>query len=238
MFQRISALLILLAAIMLVASPALAQDRATKLVVRNNLKDGRQFEAVFQPGRYVLHPLTKGHAVADMELHVISNPSRACFVRNDLNHPDHIGLIDRLLVEPDTAWRYFELQDTCFLRFEISNYRQGAVNIREVTKVKTVELTGEWQEVSFGPGRWTGSAKHGFFTAEYRFDPSNKGCFNPSDSFYGFASVTNFTVGAHRAFNLDAKCVLEMRGVKRVRTDDLTNKYEPQPTTIVFVKSK
>ena len=238
MFQRISVLFILLAAIMLVASPALAQDRVTKLVVRNNLKDGRQFEAVFQPGRYVLHPLTKGHAVADMELHVISNPSRACFVRNDLNHPDHIGVVDRLFVEPDNAWRYFELQDTCFLRFEISNYRQGAVNIRKVTKVRTIELTGEWQEVNFGPGRWTGSAKHGFFTAEYRFDRSNKGCFNPSDSFYGFANTTNFTVGAHWAFSLDAKCVLEMRGVKRVRTDDFTHKYEPQPQTIVFVKSK
>ncbi len=238
MFLKKVILLILLAAFALLATPALANDRVTKLVVRNNLKNGRQFEAVFQPGRYVLHPETKGHAYAKMELHVISNPSPACFVRNDLNHLDHIEVIDRLLVEPDTAWRYFELQDTCFLRFEISNYRQGAVNIRKVSKVKTVELTGEWQEVRFDPGRWTGSAKHGFFTAEYRFDRSNKGCFNPSDSFYGFANTTNFTVGAHWAFNLDAKCVLEMRGVKRVRTDDLTNKYEPQPTTIVFVKSK
>ncbi len=238
MFLKKVILLILLAAFALLATPALANDRVTKLVVRNNLKNGRQFEAVFQPGRYVLSPKTKGHVFAKMDLHVTSNPSRACFVRNDLNHPDHIEVVDRLLVEPDTAWRYFELQDTCFLRFEISNYRQGAVNIRQVAKVKTVELTGEWQEVHFNPGRWTGSGKHGFFTAEYRFDRSNKGCFSPRHSFYGFANTTNFTVGAHWAFNLDAKCVMEMRGVKRVRTDDGTRKYEPQPMTIVFVKSK
>ncbi len=237
MFPKKSLLLILLAAFALLATPALAEDRVTKLVVRNNLKNGRQFEAVFQPGLYVLHPFTLGFPDAIFELDVISNPSSACFIRGDHNHPDHIGHIDRLLLRPSAAWRYFELQDTCYLRFEIRNYYQGAVNIRQVKKVKTIELTEEWQEVTFGPGRWSGSALHKYFTAEFRYESYSHDCYGTIGD-YGFSQSKNSKLGVEVGFMLDKPCTLEMRGYHWTTDDDGNNILVPGPRTATFVKSR
>ena len=238
MFLKKSLLLILLAAFALLATPALAKDRVTKLVVRNNLKNGRQFEAVFQPGLYVLHPITLGFPSASFDLHVISNPAPACFVRGDHNHPDFLGYLDSLMLSPSDTWRYFELQDTCYLRFEIRNYYQGAVNIRQVKKVKTIELTEEWQDVTFGPGRWSGSGKHKYFSAEYEFNPNDSACNAGSNNDPGFSGTPSFSVRAGTGFILDETCVVKMRGVRSVQGDDGHYSYVPVPETVIFVKSR
>lgn len=238
MFLKKSLLFILLAAFALLATPALAKDPVTKLVVRNNLKVGRQFEAVFQPGLYVLHPVSTGHRDAGLELHVISNPAPACLIRGDHNHPDHVGHTDPKWLIPGSIWRYFEVQDTCYLRFEITNYNWGAVNIRQVKKVKTIELTADWQEVTFGPGRWSGSGLHRYFTAEYRFDHYSSPCYRyrAGNDDYGITNATEAKFGSNLAFNLDKPCTLEMRGL--LRSQDNPRKWVPGPQTVTFVKSR
>ncbi len=243
MFQRISVLLILLAAIMLVASPALAQDRVTKLVVRNNLKNGRQFEAVFQPGKYVLHSRAKGFNPARFKLRVVSNPSGACFVRGGLNGRHSTSEADRLTLDASGSWRYFELRDTCFLRFEIRNYDRGAVNIRKVKKVKTVELSAEWREITFNPGYWSGSGKTGFSTAEVEVvndnDPACKikldgnGIETPGMLY----SSTTYTSTGH-AFVLEETCRIRMRGVQAQYDENNELVHVPEPKTLTFVKSQ
>ena len=238
MFQRISVLLILLTAFALLATPAMAKDPVTKLVVRNNLKTGRQFEAVFQPGLYVLHPDTPGFYWADLKLHVISNPAPACFVRDDHNHPEFLGHLDPLMLRPSDVWRYFEVQDTCYLRFEIRDYRQGAVNIRKVRKIKTVELTEEWQDVTFTKGHWSGSGRYKYFLGQYKFDPNNSACKVRSNNGPGFSYKPSGNVSAQMGFILEETCVVKMRGRDDVWNDDGSYTAVPAAMPAIFVKSR
>lgn len=239
MFHKKSLLLILLAAFTLLASPAFAQDRVNKLVVRNNLKNGRQFEAVFQPGQYVLTPFTRSEYYAQFNLHVISDPSDACFVRGEANSPYLLGAVDPLMLETQGAWRYFELRDTCYLRFEIRNYLKGVVNIRQVKKFKTIELTDQWKQVKFNPGHWTAAGQANYFTAEFKTDDPN--CLRYKDltgQQSGFADSTQDAFGMAMAFRLDKPCVLQMRAVRAERGDDGKTVLVPvAQDTVVFAKS-
>ena len=240
MFHKKSLLLILLAAFTLLAAPAFAQDRVNKLVVRNNLKNGRQFEAVFQPGQYVLTPFTRSEYNALFKLHVISDPSDACFVRGEANSPYLLGALDPLMLNPQDAWRYFELRDTCFLRFEVRDYRKGVVNIRQVKKFKTIELTDQWKQVKFNPGHWTAAGQANYFTAEYKID-GDPNCLRYKDLTgrqSGFADRTQGGFGMAMAFRLDKPCVLQMRAVRSERDDDGKHVLVPVPQdTVVFAKS-
>lgn len=240
MFHKKSLLLILLAAFTLLASPAFAQDRVKKLVISNKLKTGRQFQAVFQPGQYVLTPETENEYYAQFKLHVISDPSDDCFVRGEANSPYLLGALDPLMLDPSGAWRYFELRDTCFLRFEVRNYRKGVVNIRQVKKFKTIELTDQWKQVKFTPGRWTASGQANYFTAEYKID-GDPNCLiyaDPTGRGHGFASRTQGAFGMRMAFRLNKPCVLQMRAVQQERNDDDKVVLVPVPQdTVVFAKS-
>lgn len=240
MFHKKSLLLILLAAFTLLAAPAFAQDRVDKLVIRNNLKNGRQFEAVFQPGIYVAVPLTHGHPYATMDIRVISNPSDACFVRGEANSPYLLGHLDPDVVDPQDVWRFFELRDTCYLRFELENYYQGAVNIRRVKKFKIIELTDQWKQVKFGAGRWTASGHANYFRAQYKFD-ANSGCREhrgKNGRRYGFDYKSQGTITGTWSFILEKPCVVQMRAVEYRTDDDGNSELVPVPQeTVAFAKS-
>ncbi|MCY3574318.1 MAG: hypothetical protein OXG92_09255 [Chloroflexi bacterium] len=221
MFKKNIVWLIVAAVLMLLASPALAQDRVNKLVIRNNLKEGRQFEAVFEPGTYILHPRTAGHPDGIFHLYAINNPSPACFIRGGHNAGEPVDEANRLrLASYDSTWGYFELGDVCYLRFEIRDYGFGAVNIRRVTKVKTIQLNADWQEVTFGAGRWSGSAINGDFQAQIRPGNASQGCSYHAGSNgmqYGIypGSVSGYEefLSPSVAFVLDEPCVLWLRAV-------------------------
>lgn len=170
MFKNRSLLLILVVALALLASPALAQDRVDKLVITKGLEDGYQFEAVFQPGEYILFPRVKGSsAVASLKLHVVNNPSPACFIRGEHNGREPVDEADRLTLESRGVWRYFELGDTCYLRFEVRDYEFGAVNIRRVGRVDrhiAWNNNGSFIIARFAKGRWSSSAKFGEFNIQ------------------------------------------------------------------------
>ncbi len=239
-------LILLLAAIALLAAPALAQNNSVKkLVVRNNLKNGRQFEAVFEPGTYVLHGRTANTPYAIFTLHVVSDPAPACFIRS--GHQGNYS-IDRLALNPTYSHEaIFEVKDTCYLRFEIRNYQRGAVNIRKIKKIKTLHLTPDWQEVTFGPGRWSGTALNGEFYAEIQAGNDSKSCslHTGSDGMeYGIyqqsVSPGDSAITHTYSFILDEACVMNLRGAERFYTETehgTTSHLEPTSLTATFAKS-
>ncbi len=179
MLRRIHLTLIAVLALMILAPPALAQERVDKLVLTKDLEEGYQFEAVFQPGKYVLFPSVKGSkTVASFKLHVVSNPSPACFIRGEHNGRAPVDEADRLTLETRSVWRYFELGDTCYLRFEVRDYDYGAVNIRPIKKtVDYVASMGYLAETKFEKGRWSGSAKFGEYDIQFlNIGPRSAGC--------------------------------------------------------------
>ena len=246
MIKNKSLLILLIAAIALLAAPALAQNNSVKkLVVRNNLKNGRQFEAVFEPGTYVLHGRTANFPYGIFGLHVVSDPAPACFIRS--GHQGNYS-IDRLILYPNYSHEaFFEVKDTCYLRFEIRNYHSGAVNIRKVKKIKTLHLTTDWQEVTFGPGRWSGTALNGAFYAEIQAGNDSKSCslHTGSDGMeYGIyqysVSPEGKSIGHTYSFILDEACVMNLRGAKKIITEDEHGKsshLEPTSLTATFAKS-
>ncbi len=250
MIKNKSLLILLLAALALLAAPALAQnDSVKKLVVRNNLKNGRQFEAVFEPGTYVLHGRTANFPYAIYGLHVVSDPSPACFIRS--GHQGNYS-IDRLVLYPTSSHKaFFEVKATCYLRFEIRDYHSGAVNIRKVKKIKTLHLTPDWQEVTFGPGRWSGTALNGAFRAEIQAGNDSESCrlhTGPDGMEYGYwqhsESREGYTMSHTYSFILDEACVMTLRGAEQVCIQDEdgedgeeTCHLEPKSLTATFAKS-
>ncbi len=145
--------LLLFLVVFLLALPALAQDNAeTQVVVKaRDAEEGHEFTVTLAPGVYINH--------SNWYIFVVSNDTEACFKRL-------VGITSLYDAGTRTSYKgiesmgIFEATSTCKFTFTLQNADNNAVRgsdkvaLLKVKKEKSIQLTWDWQKVTFAKGRF------------------------------------------------------------------------------------
>ena len=222
---RLLSVLLVLALVLLATLPAFAQKSVKELV--RDVRDGVKIDTVLESGDYVVSSNTAASHEARFSLVLVSPASKKCFSRNDLNGRSAKAgdEIDRRTMEPHKAWRYFTVKKSCPMRFQVTVYKRGSLDVRSVKKVKTIDVTSDWKKFQFNRGHWSGSAKEGKFKLEIDKSRVSAGCAISEDVDGmrsglvvqgGDSSGNSLTLTEASSFKISAKaepCVMYMRAV-------------------------